>query len=149
MSNVEIGDDCFINMNCFMMADGGITIGNGVFIAPNVCIYTAGHPLTVKQRKTFGPMMIAKKVTLEDDCWICGSVVINPGVTIGQGSVIGSGSVVTHDIPAGVLAAGNPCRVIRKLTEEDEQYWQKELDEYFADPDTQVPAREIPKEWIK
>lgn len=71
-------------------------------------------------------------VTIGNDVWIGGNVVINPGVTIGSNVIIGSGAVVTKDIPDGVVAAGNPCRVIREITEEDEAYWKKEYDDYAA-----------------
>ena len=77
----------------------------------------------------------AKPVTIGNDVWIGGNVVINPGVTIGNNVVIGSGSVVTKDIPDGVVAAGNPCRVIRKITDRDSNYWNQELIEYQNDPD--------------
>ena len=77
----------------------------------------------------------AKPVTIGNDVWIGGNVVINPGVTIGSNVVIGSGSVVTKDIPSGVIAAGNPCRVIREITEKDAEYWHNELTHYQNDPD--------------
>lgn len=90
---------------------------------PRVCIYTAGHPLDAKIRAT--GIEFGKPVTIGNNVWIGGNSVINPGVTIGSNVVIGSGSVVTKDIPADVIAAGNPCRILRPLTEEDQQYWSR------------------------
>ena len=92
-------------------------IGNNAFIAPNVGIYTAGHPFDVKQRNE--GLEYAFPVTIGDNVWIGAQASILPGVTIGDNTVIAGGSVVTKDIPANVIAAGNPCRVIRKITEAD------------------------------
>ena len=86
-----------------MLDEAPITIGDNVFIAPNVSFYTAGHPSDVERRNV----------------WICGGVTITPGVTIGDNSIIAAGSVVTNDIPSNVIAGGNPCRVIRTITEKD------------------------------
>ena len=102
--------------------------GDNVFIAPHVSIYTAGHPIDAKIRNT--EVEYARPVTIGSDVWIGGNVVINPGVTIGNDVVIGSGSVVTKDIPSHVIAAGNPCKVIREITEEDRIYWEKQYQEY-------------------
>lgn len=107
-----------------------ITIGNNVLIAPNVQIYTATHPIKLNERLTptetpdgieYVRHTYALPVTIEDGCWIGGGVIILPGVTIGRGSVIGAGSVVTKSIPANTLAAGNPCKVIRKINIQHEQ----------------------------
>ena len=94
-----------------------ITIGSHCFIGPNCGMYTAIHPMLPDERNQ--GLECAKPITLGDNIWLGGDVTILPGVTIGSGSVIGAGSVVTKDIPAGVLAYGNPCRVIRPLTEQD------------------------------
>jgi len=96
-----------------MLDGGGITLGNNVFIAPQCGFYTAGHPLDAERRNK--GLEYARPITIGDNVWIGGHVCVMPGVTIGDNSVIGGGSVVVHDIPAGVLAVGNPCRVIRKL----------------------------------
>jgi maltose O-acetyltransferase len=96
-----------------------VTIGNHVLIAPQVGIYTGGHPLHPAEREF---VEFAYPIHIGNHVWIGGQVVINPGVTIGDGSVIGSGSVVTRDIPPNVLAFGNPCRVIRPITEADRQH---------------------------
>ena len=119
--NIEVGDHFFANYNLTILDVGKVTIGSYVMIAPNVSLYTAGHPLHPASRDSgyeFGA-----PITIGDHVWIVGNVVILPGVTIGEGAVIGAGSVVSRDVPAGVLAAGNPCRVIRAITEEDRDYY--------------------------
>ena len=104
-----------------MLDVGRVRIGRRVLIAPNVSIYTAGHPIHPACRSTGYEYGI--DVEIGDDVWIGGSVSILPGVKIGSGSVIGAGSVVTRDVPAMVVAAGNPCRVIRPITEEERRYY--------------------------
>ena len=100
------------------MLDGApVTIGDNVFIAPNVGLYTAGHPLDVRQRNRY--LEYAKPITIGNNVWIGGGVQVMPGVTIGDCSVIAGGSVVVKDVPAGVVVGGNPARVIRELTEEE------------------------------
>lgn len=121
--NIEVGDNFFANTN-FVVLDGAkVKIGNNVFIAPNVGIYTAGHPLDAEQRNE--GLEYAYPVTIEDDVWIGGHVCIMPGVTIGKGTVVGAGSVVTKDLPANSLAVGNPCRVLREITEADRNKYKK------------------------
>lgn len=131
-SNIEIGDNFYSNYNCIMLDVGKITIGNNVMFAPNVSIYTAGHPIHPDSRNSGYEYGIP--VTIGDNVWIGGSVVINPGVNIGNNVVIGSGSVVTKDIPDNVIVVGNPCRVIREITEEDRKYYYKnrefDVDDY-------------------
>ncbi len=117
--HIEIGDNFFANYN-FIVLDGNyVRIGNNVWIAPNVGIYAAGHPFDREER--INGLEYAFPVTIGDNVWIGGGVSIIGGVTIGKDSVIGAGSVVIRDIPEGVLAAGNPCRVIRRLTPEDKE----------------------------
>ncbi len=116
-SHIEVGRNFFANYNCTMLDVGRIRIGDNVQIAPNVAIYTAGHPVHPATRNTLYEYGI--DVTIGDNVWIGGNVVICPGVTIGSNSVIGAGAVVISDIPEWSVAAGNPCRVIRKITEED------------------------------
>lgn len=111
--NIEIGENFFANTNLVILDAAKVIIGDNVFIAPNVGIYTAGHPLEVEPRNQ--GLEYAKPVTIGNNVWIGGHVVILPGVTIGNNTTIGAGSVVTKDIPAHVLAVGNPCRVIREL----------------------------------
>ncbi len=126
---IEIGDGTFINYDCIILDACTVKIGRHVLIGPRTCIYTASHPIYAPVR-TAG-YDISKPVTIGDNVWLGGNVVVNPGVTIGEGSVIGSGSVVTKDIPPNVIAAGNPCRVIREITDEDKVYWEAQRDEYL------------------
>ena len=112
-----MGDNVFINAYCVILDEAKVTIGNNVFIAPQCGFYTAGHPLDKDLRRR--KLEYSLPITIGDDVWIGGMVCVMPGVTIGAGSVIGGGSVVVNDIPEGVLAAGNPCRVIRRITPED------------------------------
>ncbi|BDZ29795.1 sugar O-acetyltransferase [Lactiplantibacillus brownii] len=113
----SIGKGTFINRNAYFMDEALITIGANCMIGPNVGLYTANHALVATERNT--GIEIALPITLEDNVWLGGNVCIVPGVTIGTGSVIGANSLVSKDIPANVVAAGNPCRVIRKITESD------------------------------
>lgn len=126
--NVYLGN-VSINFNCTMLDVAPIRIGDNVQIGPNVSFFTASHPLLAKERNAqFDEtgrrftLEYGKPITVEDNVWIGGGSIINGGVTIGHDAVIGAGSVVTKDIPAGVVAAGVPCRVIRPLTEEDAMY---------------------------
>lgn len=112
-SNIHIGDNFFANTNLVILDGAKVTIGDNVFIAPHVDIYTAGHPLDKEQRNA--GLEYAYPITIGNNVWIGGHVCILPGVSIGDNSVIGAGSVVTKDIPSGVLAYGNPCRVIRHI----------------------------------
>jgi maltose O-acetyltransferase len=111
--NIIVGEKVFFNFNCVVLDVMPVIIGSRTLFGPNVQIYTATHPLNYKERAT--GLESAKPITIGEDVWVGGSVVICPGVTIGDRSVIGAGSVVTKDIPAGVFAAGNPCKVIREL----------------------------------
>ena len=122
--NISIGDNFYANYNCMLLDVNEITIGDNVFLAPNVAIYTAGHPIDKDIRNE--KLEYGYPVTIGNDVWIGGNAVINPGVNIGNNVVIGSGSVVTKDIPSNVVAAGNPCRVIRQITDKDREYWLNE-----------------------
>ncbi len=110
---IEIGKNFYSNHNLVILDCSRVRIGDNVFIAPNVGLYGAGHPLDVKTRNS--GLEYGKPITIGNNVWIGGSVVVNPGVTIGDNTVIGSGSVVTKDIPANVVAAGNPCRVLKNI----------------------------------
>lgn len=114
--NTHFGKNCYANFNLLVLDCASVIIGDNVLIGPNVSIYTATHPLLAEERTNYE---YAKKVTIGNNVWIGGSVTICPGVNIGDNTVIGAGSVVTHDLPSDVVAAGNPCKVIRKLTEKD------------------------------
>ena len=113
--NIKLGEKVFFNFNCVLLDVAQITIGSRVLFGPNVQVYTATHPVDYKER-TSG-LEFAKPISIGEDVWIGGSAVICPGVSIGDRSIIGAGSVVTKDIPADVIAAGNPCRVIRPINE--------------------------------
>lgn len=128
-NHIEVGDNFFANYNCTIIDVAKVTIGNNVMLAPNVAIYTAGHPIHPDSRNSAYEYGI--KVTIGNNVWIGGNVVINPGVTIGDNVVIGAGSIVTKDIPANVVAVGNPCRPIKQITENDRKYYykDKEFDE--------------------
>lgn len=116
----RIGHDTFINHNAYLMDGGGITIGHHCFIGPNCGMYTAIHPLIAEERNE--GLEKALPITIGDNCWIGADVTILPGVTIGSNTVIGAKSVVTKDIPDHVVAIGNPCRVVRPITEKDSIY---------------------------
>ena len=115
-----------MNFNFTCLDCAPVKIGCNVFMGPNVSLLTPMHPFRFQERNiykredgVYTDREYAKPITIGDNCWLAGNVTVCGGVTIGSGSVIGAGSVVTRDIPSGVLAAGNPCRVIREITEED------------------------------
>lgn len=112
-SNIRLGKNVYFNFNCVILDVAQVTIGDNTLFGPMVQIYTATHPMDVATRKS--GLESGKPITIGKDVWVGGGAIICPGVSIGDGSVIGAGSVVTRDIPAGVFAAGNPCRVVRKI----------------------------------
>jgi maltose O-acetyltransferase len=112
-THIKVGDNFFANFNCVFLDCNFIKIGNNVFLGPNVQIYAAHHPVVAAERIK-GPEL-ASAVTIEDNVWIGGSTIIGPWVTIGGNTTMGAGSVVVKNIPANVVAVGNPCRVIRGL----------------------------------
>jgi len=111
--NISIGDRTFINYDCLLLDCNRITIGDEVQIAPGVHIYTATHPVEANARRS--GIEYALPVSIEDGVWLGGRAVVCPGVTIGANTVVGAGSVVTRDLPANVVAVGNPCRIMRQL----------------------------------
>lgn len=124
--NIHLGDNVSVNMNCTFVDCNKITVGNNVLIASNVQIYTAAHPVELAERLTpewdpdgggYFCRTCALPVTIGNGCWLGGGVIVLPGVTIGDGSVIGAGSVVTRDVPENCVAAGNPCRIIRRINQ--------------------------------
>ena len=127
--NIYIGENFYTNFDCIILDVCEVHIGDNVMFGPRVCVYTAGHPIDPGVRAE--ALEFGKPVTIGNNVWVGGNVVINPGLTIGDNVVIGSGSVVTRDIPDGVVAAGNPCRVLRKVTEEDRKYWEAEREKYY------------------
>lgn len=122
-SHIEVGRNFFANYNCTIVDVAKVRIGDNCQMAPNVAIYTAGHPIHPVSRNSAYEYGI--EVTIGDNVWIGGSTVILPGVHIGSNTVIGAGSVVTKDIPDWVIAAGNPCHVIREISEKDIKYYYK------------------------
>lgn len=122
-AHLHVGDHFYANFNLTLVDDGHIYIGDNVLLGPNVVIATANHPINHELRAK--GYQYNKDVHIGDNVWIGASVMIAPGVTIGDNSVIGGGSVVTKDIPSGVVAAGNPCRVIRDVGERDDEFFYK------------------------
>ena len=122
--NIEVGENFFANYNFTVLDVGKVRIGTNVQIAPNVSIYTAGHPIHPESRDSGYEYGI--DITIGNSVWIGGNTCIMPGVTIGNNVVIGAGSVVTKDLPDDVIAVGNPCRIVRKITEEDRDYYYKD-----------------------
>jgi galactoside O-acetyltransferase len=116
-SNIHIGDDFFGNVNLTFVDDTDIRIGDGVMIAPSVTLTTTGHPVHPARRVDFA--RFSEPIHIEDKVWIGSNAVVLPGVRIGYGSVIGAGSVVSRDVPPMVVAVGAPCRVLRRITDED------------------------------
>ena len=127
--HIEVGKNFFANYNCTILDVAKVKIGDNCQMAPNVAIYTAGHPLHPVSRNS--SYEYGKEVTIGDNVWIGGNAVICPGVHIGNNVVIGADSVVTKDIPDWYVAAGNPCRLIRKITDEDKRklFGSEEIDE--------------------
>lgn len=115
--NIEIGENFYTNHNCLILDCVKVIFGDNVFIAPNCCFSTAGHPIDHEQRNL--GLEFAKPIIVGDNVWFGAGVTVLPGVTIGNNCIIGAGSVVTKDIPSDVIAVGNPCRVMRKITPED------------------------------
>jgi maltose O-acetyltransferase len=112
-SNTSIGDRFYANTGCVVLDSAEVRIGDRVLFGPNVQLYAATHPLESELRAQ--GLEYAAPITIDDDVWIGGGAIVLPGVTIGERAVVGAGSVVTRDVPAGVVAAGNPCRPLREL----------------------------------
>lgn len=116
-SNLIIGDNFYANTNCTLLDCATITIGDNVLLGPNVSLYTSNHAFDAEERIEGLEQVLP--ISIGDNVWLGGSVTVVGGVTIGENTVFGAGSVVTKDIPANELAAGNPCRMIREITEAD------------------------------
>ncbi len=123
--NVEVGENFYANYNLIILDCAKVVIGDNVLIGPNVSLLTAGHPLHHEIRNL--ECEFAFPIHIGDNVWLGGNVVINPGIKIGDRSVIGSGSVVTRDIPSDVVAVGNPCKVLRKISDKDKMYYKGEI----------------------
>lgn len=117
--NISVGDNFYTNHNVTILDGAPVTFGDNVFIAPDCVFSTAGHPIDVEQRNM--GLEIALPISVGNNVWIGAHVTVLPGVSIGDNTVIGAGSVVNRDIPSGVVAVGNPCKVLRKITEEDKK----------------------------
>ncbi len=122
--HLHLGDYVYANFNLTLVDDGHIYVGNHVMFGPNVMITTANHPVDPKLR--LRGLQYNKDVRIDDNAWIGAGVMILPGVHIGKNSVIGAGSVVTRDIPENVVAVGNPCRVMREISERDSKYFNRD-----------------------
>ena len=120
---IKVGKNFFADYHCTILDNGGVEIGDNVMFAPNVSLYTVGHPLDSALRQQAWEQ--AQPIKIGNDVWLGGNVVVLPGVTIGDNVVVGAGAVVTKDIPANSLAAGNPCRVLREITEKDREHYLK------------------------
>ena len=130
-SHTFIGENFFSNFNLTVMDDARIYIGDNVMFGPRVSVFTAGHPIDADVRIT--GLEFGKEIKIGNNVWIGGNTVITPGVKIGDNVIIGAASVVTMDIEDNVIAVGNPCKILRKITEKDKIYWNKKKEEYFQD----------------
>lgn len=115
--NIHVGDHFYANYDCVILDGAKVTIGDRVLFGPKVGLYTSNHLFDAREREIGG--CIAKPITIGNRCWLAANVTVLPGVTIGSDTIIGAGSVVTHNIPNNVIAAGNPCKVIRPITKAD------------------------------
>ena len=127
-SNTYIGENFYANFDCIILDVAKVFIGDNCLFGPRVCVFTPAHPIDAEVRNT--GIEYGKEIHIGNNVWVGGNTVINPGVTIGNNVVIGSGSVVTKDIPDNVVAVGNPCKVIRPITDKDKKFWTDKLNEY-------------------
>ena len=123
--HVHLGRDVYFNFNVTLVDDTDIYIGDNTMIGPNTVIATAGHPVCPEIREKGGQFNIP--VRIGKNCWLGAGVIVLPGITIGDNPVVGAGSIVTHDLPANVVAAGNPCRVLREIGERDREFYYKNM----------------------
>lgn len=139
--NIEVGENFYANYNLTILDVGKVRIGDNVLIAPNVSILTAGHPVHPQARNS--GYEYGLDITIGDNVWIGAGAILLPGVTVGNSTVIGAGSVVSHDLPGGVIAVGNPCRVLREITGADRDYYFRDrkfdVNDYLA-PDDPLSA---------
>ena len=120
--NIMVGDNFYANYDCIILDVCRVQIGSNVMLGPRVCLFTAAHPIDYEVRNL--GLEYGRPISVGDNVWIGGCVTVNPGIRIGSDAVIGSGSVITKSIPEGVVAAGNPCKVLRKINQYDKVYWQ-------------------------
>lgn len=121
-TQISLGGHVFLNYDCVFLDAAPISIGSFAQIAPRVCFYTVGHPIDAEVRDT--GLEFGRPITICDSVWLGGNTVVLPGVTIGEGTVVAAGSVVRRDLPPHVVAGGNPCQVLRPITEADREKWQ-------------------------
>lgn len=132
--NIEVGENFYANKDCIFMDTSSIKFGDNVIVGPRCCFYCAGHPIYGGVRSQDNDYFeFTLSITVGNDVWIGGNVIVLPGITIGNGSVIGAGSVVTNDIPSNVIVAGNPARVLREINKEDEIKWKSLREEYYKE----------------
>ncbi len=131
--NTYVGENFYANFDCVILDVNKVTIGDNVMFGPCVKVFAAGHPIDPEVRAE--DLEYGYPVVIGSNVWVGGGAIINPGVSIGDNTVIGSGSVVTKDIPANVVAAGNPCRIIREITQQDRDFWMAQREQYFAEDD--------------
>lgn len=131
--NLHIGKHFYANYDSIFLDIAPITIGDHVMFGPRVSLYTAGHPIDAGIRSE--ALEFGEAITVGDHVWLGGNVVIGPGVRIGNDTIIGAGAVVVKDIPAHVIAVGNPARVLRRITQADRRYWQQQKAEYLKQRD--------------
>lgn len=124
-ANIEIGKNFYANYNTTILDCAKVQIGDNIFFGPNVSLFTVGHPIDAEIRNS--GVEFALPISIGNNVWIGGNTVINPNVCIGDNTVIGAGSVVTKDIPSGVVAFGNPCKVHREINENDKKFYFKDL----------------------
>ena len=124
--NTSVGKNFYCNYDCVFLDCGKITVGDNVMLGPKVALYAVNHAIDPAVRSQGHDYPVP--ITIGSNVWSGGSGGVGPGVTIGENTVIGAGSVVTKDIPSNVVAAGNPCRVIRPITQEDTDYWNRQLE---------------------
>ena len=129
--HITVGDNFYANYNCIFLDVSKVKIGNDVMFGPEVKVFAAGHPIDAAVRDA--QLEFGKPITIGNSVWVGGGSIINPGVTIGDNVVIGAGSVVVRDIPSNSVAVGNPCRVIRKISDADKAYWETLREEYNSD----------------
>ena len=132
-ANLHLGNNVYANMGLTLVDDADIFIGDDVMIGPNVTICTASHPASPRLRAK--GLQYNKPVRICAGAWLGAGCVVLPGVTVGAGSLIGAGSVVTRDVPAGVVAVGNPCRALREIGEKDERFYDhnRPIEEFWLD----------------
>ncbi len=134
--NINLGERFYANTGFIVLDQCEVNIGKNVFMGPRVSLFCATHPIDAFVRSLY--VESGKPITIGDDVWVGGHTVINPGVTVGSNIIIGSGSVVTKDLESNGIYAGNPAKLIRRITEEDKQYWLSQLEEFEKDMDVKL-----------